>query len=118
MATGGSTNAVLHFLAIAHAAEVEWTIDDFERMRKKVPVICDLKPSASTWRSTCTRPAAFRRCMKVLLNAGLLHGDCITITGQTIAEVLKDVPDRAARRPGRDSARSTSRCTPKATSRS
>ena len=61
MATGGSTNAVLHFLAIAHAAEVEWTIDDFERMRKKTPVLCDLKPWASTWRSTCTRPAAFRR---------------------------------------------------------
>jgi dihydroxy-acid dehydratase len=61
MATGGSTNAVLHFLAIAHAAEVEWTIDDFERVRQKSPVLCDLKPSASTWPWTCTRPAAFRR---------------------------------------------------------
>ena len=61
MATGGSTNAVLHFLAIAHAAGVEWTIDDFERMRGKVPVLCDLKPSGSTWRSTCTAPAACRR---------------------------------------------------------
>ena len=61
MATGGSTNAVLHFLAIAHAAGVEWTIDDFERMRKKVPVLCDLKPSGKYLASTCTRPAAPRR---------------------------------------------------------
>ena len=61
MATGGSTNAVLHFLAIAHAAGVEWTLDDFERMRQKVPVLCDLKPSGNISRSTCTRPAASRR---------------------------------------------------------
>ena len=62
MATGGSTNAVLHFLAIAHAAGVEWTIDDFERVRQKVPVLCDLKPQRpATWRSTCTAPAASRR---------------------------------------------------------
>ena len=62
MATGGSTNAVLHFLAIAHAAGVEWTIDDFERMRRKVPVLCDLKPSGTLpRRRPASRPAAFRR---------------------------------------------------------
>ena len=93
MATGGSTNAVLHFLAIAHAAEVEWTIDDFERMRKKVPVLCDLKPSGQYLAVDLHRAGGIPQVMKVLLKAGLLHGDCITISGQTIAEVLKDVPD-------------------------
>ena len=96
MATGGSTNAVLHFLAIAHAAGVEWTIDDFERMRKKMPVICDLKPSGKYLAVDLHQAGGIPQVMKVLLNAGLLHGDCITITGQTIAEVLKDVPDRRA----------------------
>jgi dihydroxy-acid dehydratase len=94
MATGGSTNAVLHFLAIAHAAEVDWSIDDFERMRKKVPVICDLKPSGKYLAVDLHQAGGIPQVMKVLLNAGLLHGDCITITGQTIAEVLKDVPDQ------------------------
>ncbi len=93
MATGGSTNAVLHFLAIAHAAEVEWTIDDFERMRKKVPVLCDLKPSGKYLAVDLHRAGGIPQVMKMLLKAGLLHGDCITITGQTIAEVLADVPD-------------------------
>ncbi len=93
MATGGSTNAVLHFLAIAHAAEVDWTIDDFERMRKKVPVLCDLKPSGKYLAVDLHNAGGVPQVMKVLLKAGLLHGDCITITGQTIAEVLKDVPD-------------------------
>jgi len=93
MATGGSTNAVLHFLAIAHAAEVEWTIDDFERIRKKTPVICDLKPSGKYLAVDLHRAGGIPQVMKVLLQAGLLHGDCITISGQTIAEVLKDVPD-------------------------
>ena len=93
MATGGSTNAVLHFLAIAHAAEVEWTIDDFERMRKKVPVICDLKPSGQYLAVDLHKAGGIPQVMKILLNAGLLHGDCLTITGQTIAEVLADVPD-------------------------
>ncbi|WPB58547.1 dihydroxy-acid dehydratase [Xylophilus sp. GOD-11R] len=92
MATGGSTNAVLHFLAIAHAAEVEWTIDDFERMRKKVPVICDLKPSGKYLAVDLHRAGGIPQVMKILLEAGLLHGDCITISGQTIAEVLADVP--------------------------
>ncbi len=93
MATGGSTNAVLHFLAIAHAAEVPWTIDDFERMRRKVPVLCDLKPSGKYLAVDLHRAGGIPQVMKVLLNAGLLHGDCLTISGQTIAETLADVPD-------------------------
>ncbi len=93
MATGGSTNAVLHFLAIAHAAGVEWTIDDFERIRKRTPVICDLKPSGKYLAVDLHRAGGIPQVMKLLLNAGLLHGDCLTITGQTIAEVLKDIPD-------------------------
>src|SRR3954471_13518872 len=93
MATGGSTNAVLHFLAIAHAAGVEWTIDDFERIRKRTPVLCDLKPSGKYLAVDLHQAGGIPQVMKMLLNAGLLHGDCITITGQTIAEVLKDVPD-------------------------
>jgi dihydroxy-acid dehydratase len=93
MATGGSTNAVLHFLAIAHAAEVEWTIDDFERMRKKIPVLCDLKPSGKYLAVDLHRAGGIPQVMKILLKAGLLHGDCITITGKTVAENLADVPD-------------------------
>ncbi len=93
MATGGSTNAVLHFLAIAHAAEVEWTIDDFERMRKKVPVLCDLKPSGQYLAVDLHRAGGIPQVMKTLLAAGLLHGDCLTITGKTIAETLADIPD-------------------------
>ena len=93
MATGGSTNAVLHFLAIAHTAGVEWTLDDFERIRKRVPVICDLKPSGKYMAIDLHRAGGIPQVMKVLLNAGLLHGDCLTITGQTIAETLADVPD-------------------------
>jgi dihydroxy-acid dehydratase len=92
MATGGSTNAVLHFLAIAHCAGVEWTIDDFERVRQKVPVICDLKPSGKYMAIDLHRAGGIPQVMKILLNAGLLHGDCITITGKTVAENLKDVP--------------------------
>jgi len=93
MATGGSTNAVLHFLAIAHAAEVDWTIDDFERVRRKVPVICDLKPSGHFLAIDLHRAGGIPQVMKLLLNAGLLHGDCMTITGKTVAENLADVPD-------------------------
>ena len=95
MATGGSTNAVLHFLAIAHAAEVPWTIDDFERVRTKVPVLCDLKPSGKYLAIDLHRAGGIPAVMKTLLNAGLLHGDCITITGKTVAENLADVPDLA-----------------------
>ena len=92
MATGGSTNAVLHFLAIAHAAGVEWTIDDFERMRKKVPVLCDLKPSGKYLAVDLHRAGGIPAVMKVLLEAGPLHGDCMTITGKTVAQNLAEVP--------------------------
>ena len=93
MATGGSTNAVLHFLAIAHTAGVDWTIDDFERMRKKIPVICDLKPSGKYLAVDLHKAGGIPQVMKVLLKAGLLHGDCMTITGKTVAENLADIPD-------------------------
>jgi dihydroxy-acid dehydratase len=92
MATGGSTNAVLHFLAIAHAAEVEWTIDDFERIRRKTPVFCDLKPSGQHVITELHQVGGIPQVMKMLLHAGLLHGDCLTITGKTIAETLAEVP--------------------------
>ena len=92
MATGGSTNAVLHYLAIAHAAEVEWTIDDFERIRRKVPVICNLKPSGQYVATDLHKAGGVPQVMKLLLDAGLLHGDCITITGRTMAEELEHVP--------------------------
>ncbi|KVP77656.1 dihydroxy-acid dehydratase [Burkholderia ubonensis] len=91
MATGGSTNAVLHYLAIAHAAEVDWTIDDFERIRKRVPVICDLKPSGQYVATDLHQAGGIPQVLKILLDAGLLHGDCVTITGRTLADELKDV---------------------------
>jgi dihydroxy-acid dehydratase len=93
MATGGSTNAVLHFLAIAHAAQVEWSIDDFERVRRKVPVLCDLKPSGRYLAVDLHKAGGIPQVMKTLLAAGLLHGDCMTITGKTLAESLADLPD-------------------------
>lgn len=93
MATGGSTNAVLHYLAICHAAQVEWTLDDFERVRRKVPVICDLKPSGKYMAVDLHRAGGIPQILKILLNAGLLHGDCMTVTGKTIAEELENVPD-------------------------
>ncbi|AZG13557.1 dihydroxy-acid dehydratase [Cupriavidus pauculus] len=94
MATGGSTNAVLHYLAIAHSAEVEWTIDDFERIRRRVPVICNLKPSGAYVATDLHRAGGIPQVMKILLNAGLLHGDCLTITGRTLAEELEHVADQ------------------------
>ena len=93
MATGGSTNAVLHFLAIAHAAEVDWTIDDFERVRRKTPVLCDLKPSGQYLAIDLHHAGGIPAVMKEMLKHGLLHGDCMTITGKTVAENLADVPD-------------------------
>ena len=91
MALGGSTNAVLHYLAIAHCAGIEWSIDDFERIRKKTPVICDLKPSGKYMAIDLHHAGGVPAVMKLLLEAGLLHGDCITITGKTVAENLADV---------------------------
>jgi dihydroxy-acid dehydratase len=93
MATGGSTNAVLHYLAIAHAAGVDWTLDDFEHVRRKVPVICDLKPSGRYMAVDLHRAGGVPQVLKILLDAGLLHGDCMTITGRTIAEDLAKVPN-------------------------
>lgn len=93
MAVGGSTNAVLHLLAIAHAAEVDLTIDDFEAIRARVPVICDLKPSGRYVAADLHEAGGIPQVMKMLLVNGLLHGDCITISGQTIAGVLKAIPD-------------------------
>ena len=93
MATGGSTNAVLHFLASASAAGVRWTIDDFERVRRKVPVLCDLKPSGRFVAVDFHHAGGVPQVLKMLLKAGLLHGDCLTITGRTMAEELKAVPN-------------------------
>ena len=93
MATGGSTNAVLHWMAIAHAAGVQWTLDDFERIRQKTPVLCDLKPSGRYVAVDLHRAGGIPQVMKMLLAHGLIHGDCMTITGKTVAEILKDVPD-------------------------
>jgi dihydroxy-acid dehydratase len=92
MATGGSTNAVLHYLAIAAAAEVPWTIDDFERIRKRVPVLCNLKPSGDYVAVDLHRAGGVPQVLKMLLAHDLLHGDCITITGRTIAQELEGIP--------------------------
>jgi dihydroxy-acid dehydratase len=92
MAVGGSTNAVLHYLAIAHSAGVEWTLDDFERVRRKVPVLADLKPSGRYVATDLHKAGGIPQVLKMLLENGLLHGDCITITGKTMAEMLADVP--------------------------
>src|SRR4051812_17478531 len=93
MATGGSTNAVLHYLAVAAAAEVKWSIDDFERVRRKVPVLCDLKPSGKYVAVDFHRAGGVPQVLKILLENGLLYGDCMTITGRTLAQELADVPD-------------------------
>ena len=93
MAVGGSTNAVLHLPAIAHAAGVELTLDDFERLQQRVPVICDLKPSGKYVTTDLHKAGGIPQVMKILLSRGLLHGDALTITGQTMAETLADVPD-------------------------
>jgi len=92
MATGGSTNAVLHYLAIAAAAGVEWTIDDFERVRKRVPVLCELKPSGRFVATDFHAAGGVPQVLRILLDHGLLHGECMTITGKTLAEELDSVP--------------------------
>tara|TARA_R110000822_G_scaffold82153_7_gene194450 strand:+ start:5732 stop:7420 length:1689 start_codon:yes stop_codon:yes gene_type:complete len=93
MATGGSTNAVLHFLAIAHAAEVEFSLDDVETIRQRTPVFCDLKPSGKYVAVDFHRAGGVPQVLKMLLVKGLLHGDALTITGETMAEALAAVPD-------------------------
>ncbi len=93
MATGGSTNAVLHFLAITHAAGLDWSIDDFERVRRRTPVLCDLKPSGQYLAVDLHRAGGIPAVMKELLKAGLLHGECMTITGKTVAQNLAEVPE-------------------------
>ncbi|HEY3076006.1 MAG TPA: dihydroxy-acid dehydratase [Burkholderiales bacterium] len=92
MATGGSTNAVLHYLAIASAAGVKWTIDDFERVRRKVPLVCNLKPFGPYVATDFHAAGGVPQVLKMLLDAGLIHGECMTITGKTLADELKDVP--------------------------
>ena len=92
MATGGSTNAVLHYLAIASAAGVKWTIDDFERVRRKVPVLCNLKPSGQYVATDFHSSGGVPQVLKILLINGVLHGDCMTMHGKTMAEMLTDVP--------------------------
>jgi dihydroxy-acid dehydratase len=93
MAVGGSTNAVLHLLAIAHSTGVPLTLDDFEAIRARVPVFCDLKPSGRYVATDLHKVGGIPQVMKMLLVKGLLHGDALTITGQTLAEVLKNVPE-------------------------
>ena len=92
MATGGSTNAVLHYLAIAAAAEVPWEIDDFERIRKRVPVLCNLKPAGDYVAVDLHRAGGVPQVLKMLLAHDLLHGECITITGRTLADELEGIP--------------------------
>ncbi|HZA96880.1 MAG TPA: dihydroxy-acid dehydratase [Burkholderiaceae bacterium] len=94
MAVGGSTNAVLHYLAIAHSAGVEWTLEDFERVRRKVPVLADLKPSGRYVATDLHKAGGIPQVLKMLLVNGLLHGDCITITGKTMGEMLSTVADQ------------------------
>jgi dihydroxy-acid dehydratase len=93
MAIGGSTNAVLHFLAIAHAAQIAWTMDDFERVRQRTPVLCNLKPSGQYLAVDLHQAGGIPQVMKILLASGLLHGQCMTITGRTVAENLADLPN-------------------------
>jgi len=94
MAVGGSTNSVLHLLAIARTAEVPLSIDDFETIRQRVPVICDLKPSGRYVTVDLHRAGGIPQVMKLLLDGGLLHGDCRTIEGRTLHELLAEVPSQ------------------------
>jgi dihydroxy-acid dehydratase len=100
MATGGSTNAVLHYLAIASAAGVKWTLDDFERVRRKVPVLCNLKPSGRYVAVDFHKAGGVPQVLKMLLVHGLLHGECMTITGRTLAQELASIPDEPRRDQG------------------
>ncbi len=95
-AIGGSTNAVLHLLAIAHAAHIPLTIDDFEAIRLRTPVLCDLKPSGKYVATDLHKAGGIPQVMKILLENGCLHGDALTITGKTIAEQLAHIPSTPA----------------------
>src|SRR5918912_2431663 len=98
LALGGSTNAILHLMAIAREAGVEWTLDDFQRLGEKVPHLADLKPGGAYVMNDLHRAGGTPAVLKALLEAGLLHGDCITVTGQTLAENLQDVESVYRRR--------------------
>jgi dihydroxy-acid dehydratase len=93
MATGGSTNAVLHYLAIAHAAGVKWTLEDFERIRKRTPVLCDLKPSGRYVATDFHQAGGVPQVLKILLAHGRLNGECMTITGRTLEDELKQIAE-------------------------
>ena len=95
MVLGGSTNAVLHLLAMAHAIEIDLTMDDFDRIQKKTPHLADLRPSGKYVMEDLHQIGGVQAVMKMLLEAGYLHGDCLTVTGKTVAENLKDAPDLA-----------------------
>jgi dihydroxy-acid dehydratase len=97
MALGGSTNAVLHLLAIAHAAGVPLALDDFEAIRLRTPVLADLKPSGRFVATDLHRAGGVPQVMKMLLRRGVLHGDALTISGRTVAETVKDIPDEPRR---------------------
>ena len=111
LALGGSTNAVLHLMAIAREADVEWTLADFDRLGDKVPHLADLKPGGRYVMYDLHRVGGTPAVLRGLLDAGLLHGDCITVTGKTLAENLKDVPSIYQAQAGRGPAARTSRCT-------
>ncbi len=115
IALGGSTNAVLHLLAMAHCADVKLDLDDFTRIGKKVPVLADLKPSGRYLMSELVAIGGQTPLMKTLLDAGLLHGDCLTVTGKTMAENLKRVK-AVPERPGDRAPASTTRSRRTATS--
>ena len=117
MAFGGSTNAVLHLLAIAHEAEVDLTLDDFNRIGDKVPHLADVKPFGRYVMTDIDRVGGMPVVMKALLDAGLLHGDCLTVTGRTMAENLADIDAAGPRRQGHPRDR-PSRSTRPAASRS
>ena len=118
MAIGGSTNAVLHLLAIAHAAGVPLELDDFERIRARVPVLCDLKPSGRYVTTDLHRVGGIPLVMKMLLDAGLLHGDCMTSPARRSRRTWRDVSGAAAGRPGRGAAVRRAALRLRATSRS
>ena len=97
MALGGSTNAVLHLIAMAKAADVKLTIDDFQRVSNRTPLLADMKPSGPWVMEDLWRVGGVPAVMKLLLEAGMLHGDCMTVTGKTVAENLRELPGSDAR---------------------